>query len=64
MDEQDDRPELGPKMIKIRTALIAYAVLAVIAVIVLKGYALALALIVVCGAAVKTYVQYLRERME
>lgn len=62
--EQDDRPELGRKIISARTAIIAYAVLLAIAVATLKGYALGVAVIVVLGAAAKSYVHYLRERME
>jgi hypothetical protein len=62
--EDEDRPQFGGKVISMRTALIAYAVLAGIAVATLKGYALGVALIVVLGAAVKSYVHYLRERMD
>ncbi len=64
MTEQDDRPELGRKTISLRTAMIAYAVLLAIAAATLKGYALGVAVIVVLGIAAKSYVHYLRERME
>lgn len=63
-DEDEERPDFGGKVISIRTAMIAYAILAVIALATLKGYALGVALIVVFGAAAKSYVHYLRERME
>ena len=68
VSEEDDRsqrhPPLGRKIISMRTGIIAYAILLAIAVATLKGYALAVAVIVVLGAAVKSYVHYLRERME
>lgn len=65
MAEQDnDRSQFGNKIISLRTGLIAYAVLLVIALFTLKGYALGVAVIVVLGAAAKSYVHYLRERME
>jgi len=44
--------------------MIAYAVLLAISVFTLKGYALGVAVIVVLGAAAKSYLHYLRERME
>ncbi len=64
MDEQEDRPELGRKIISLRTGMIAYAVLAIIAFATLTGYALGVALIVILGLALKSYLYYLRERME
>lgn len=63
-DEEEERTDFGRKIISMRTAMIAYAILAGIAFATLKGYALAVALIIVFGAAVKSYVHYLRERME
>jgi high-affinity Fe2+/Pb2+ permease len=51
-------------MIGIGTALILYAVLAGIALATLKGLALAIALIIVGGLAVKSWVQHLRRRLE
>lgn len=62
--EQDNRPEPGRKMISLRTGMIAYAVLLAISIFTLKGYALAVAVIIVLGAAAKSYLHYLRERME
>jgi hypothetical protein len=63
-DEHEERTDFGDKIISIRTAMIAYAILGAIAFGTLKGYALGVALIVVFGAAAKSYVHYLRERME
>jgi hypothetical protein len=51
-------------MIGIRTAIALYAVLVVASVWTLKGTPLALALIIVFGLAVKTYVHHLRSRVE
>jgi hypothetical protein len=64
VDEQEERPEFGRKIISLRTGMIAYAVLAIIAFATLKGYALGVALIVILGLALKSYLYYLRERME
>jgi hypothetical protein len=63
-EDEEERPDFGGKMISIRSAMIAYAILAAIAFGTLKGPALGLALIVVFGAAAKSYVHYLRERAE
>ena len=51
-------------MIGFRTALVLYAALAVLALFLLKGTALAFALLVVFALAAKTYVHYLRTRLE
>jgi hypothetical protein len=51
-------------VIGIGTATALYIFLAVWAVATLKGVALALALIIVGGVAVKSYVHFLRRRME
>lgn len=64
MAEDHDRSEFGRKVMSLRSAMIAYAVLLIIAVATLKGYALGVALIVILGVAAKTYTHYLRERME
>ena len=63
-DQDEERTDFGRKVISIRTAMIAYAILAAIAFGTLKGYALGVALIIVFGAAAKSYVHYIRERME
>jgi hypothetical protein len=63
-EDEEERPDFGGKIISIRSAMIAYAVLAVIAFATLRGYALGVALIVVFGAAAKSYVHYLREQQE
>ena len=63
-DENEERPDFGNKVISLRTAMIAYAILAAIAFGTLKGYALGVALIVVFGAAAKSYLHHVRERME
>lgn len=63
-EEEGDRPELGRKMISLRSAMIAYAILLVFAAATLKGYALGVAIITVLGMAAKSYVHYLREHME
>lgn len=64
MDEQEERPEFGRKIISLRTGMIAYAVLVILAFATLHGYALGVALIVILGLALKSYLHYLRERME
>jgi len=64
VDEQEGRPEFGRKIISLRTGMIAYAVLAVIAFATLSGYALGVALIVILGFALKSYLYHLRQRME
>ncbi len=51
-------------MIGIRTALILYALLVIASLVTLKGAPLALALIIVIALAVKSYVHYLRSRLE
>ena len=50
---------IGPK-----TAALLYAALVAGACLTLKGKVLALALIIVLGLAAKSYVEYLRRRME
>jgi uncharacterized membrane protein len=50
-------------MISLRTALILYAVLLGFAFATLKGTALALAVIIVLGLAIKSYMYYLRNRI-
>jgi hypothetical protein len=50
-------------MIAARTAFLLYAVLAVIALLTLKGKPLSLALIIVIALAAKTYVDHLRRRL-
>jgi hypothetical protein len=50
--------------IGIRTAMGLYAVLAVIAVLTLKREWLLLALIILGGAAIKTYVVHVRSKLE
>jgi hypothetical protein len=57
-------PEPSRTVIGIRTALVLYALLLVAAFIALKGTALYIALIIVLGIAVKTYVHYLRRGIE
>jgi len=51
-------------MISGRIALILYAVLVAISIATLHGKALAFALIVVLGLAVKSYIDYLRRRLQ
>ena len=51
-------------MIGIRTALLFYALLLVVSVLILKGTALAIALIFVIALAIKSYVHHLRSRLE
>jgi len=51
-------------MIGARTAAILYAVLAAISIATLHGKVLAFALIIVLGLAVKSYVDYLRRRLQ
>jgi hypothetical protein len=51
-------------VIGIRTAFLLYALLAAWSIITLKGIALAFALIVIVGLAIKSYLFLLRSRME
>ncbi|HZS53629.1 MAG TPA: hypothetical protein VFA65_04445 [Bryobacteraceae bacterium] len=57
-------PQGHKGVIGIGTATVLYILLAGWAVATLKGVALALALIIVGGVAVKSYVHFLRGRME
>ena len=51
-------------MIGPRTAAILYAALVAISLVTLHGKALAFALIIVLGLATKSYVDYLRRRLQ
>jgi hypothetical protein len=51
-------------MIGPRTAAILYTILVAISIATLHGKALAFALIIVLGLAVKSYVDYLRRRLQ
>jgi hypothetical protein len=51
-------------MISGRIAFVLYAALVAISIATLHGKALAFALIVVLGLAVKSYVDYLRRRLQ
>lgn len=57
-------PEPSRTIIGLRTALVLYAVLLVAAFATLKGTALYIALIIVLGIAVKTYLHHLRRGIE
>ena len=57
-------PEPSRTIIGIRTAMVLYALLLVAAFATLKGTALYIALIIVLGIAVKTYVHHLRRGVE
>ena len=60
--EQLDRASGG--VISFRTAILLYIVLTISACMLLKGRALALGLILIGGLAAKTYVHWLRQRMQ
>jgi hypothetical protein len=51
-------------IIGIGTAMGLFAVLTVSSILTLKGVALAFALIVIGGLAIKSYVHFLRDRMD
>jgi hypothetical protein len=57
-------PEPARTVIGIRTAMVLYLLLLVAAFATLKGTALYIALIIVLGIAVKTYLHHLRSRIE
>ena len=57
-------PEQPQSVIGIRTAMILFALLAVLAWVALKGPALYLALLIVLALAVKAFVHHLRSRIE
>jgi hypothetical protein len=59
---QDEEQHKG--MISIGTALVLFAALAALSMVTLKGVALAFALIVIGGLAIKSYVHFLRSRLE
>lgn len=51
-------------MISIKTAMILYAVLAVFAILTLKKEWLFVALVILGGAAIKTYISHVRRKLE
>jgi hypothetical protein len=55
--------EPSRSIIGMRTAMVLYALLLVAAFISLKGTALYIALVIVLGIAVKTYLHHLRGRL-
>ncbi len=57
-------PEEPRSVIGIRTAMILFAVLAVLACTALKGPPLYIALLIVLALAVKAFVHHLRSRIE
>jgi len=57
-------PEPSRTIIGIRIALVLYAVLLIAAFATLKGTALYIALIIVLGVAIKTYLHHLRDHIE
>ena len=57
------KPE-GDSVIGLRTALILYAVLVVVALLTLKGAARTLTLLIVGALVAKSIVHYYRDRME
>lgn len=57
-------PQQESGVIGIRTAMILFAVLAVLAAVTLKGVALWIALVIVLGLAAKAFVHHLRSRIE
>ena len=57
-------PEEPRTVIGLRTALILFGALTVFAFATLKGTALVISLIVVFGLAAKSYIHYLRNRMD
>ncbi len=62
----DEGPPAEPRssLIGLRTAIFLYAVLVIVSCLALRGKPLYLALIVVGGLAAKSYVHYLRERVD
>jgi hypothetical protein len=56
-------PEQHRGMIGFRTAMLLFAVLAVAAIVTLKGAALILALLIVGALAIKAYTHHLRDRI-
>jgi high-affinity Fe2+/Pb2+ permease len=59
-----NEPGAHKGVIGIRTAVALYALLAAWSLATLKGIALAFALIVIVGLAIKSYVHFLRSRIE
>ena len=57
------KPE-GESVISLRTALLLYGVLVIVAFLTLKGVARTLTLIIVGALVAKSIVHYYRERME
>jgi len=56
--------EPSRSLIGLRTAIILYALLVVASFVMLKGMPRIIALVIVLGLAVKTYLHYLRSRLE
>ncbi len=65
-DEQDltegSPPQRSQTVIGVRTATILYLLIAVAAIVMLKGKPLILALIIVFGLAAKSYVHYWKQK--
>ena len=62
--DEDLRPEAPRSLIGFRTALLLYAVLIAASVVMLKGTALAIALLIVGALAAKSVVHYFRSKLE
>lgn len=57
-------PEAPPTAIGVRTATILYMLIAIVAIMMLRGKPLLLALIIVFGLAAKSYVHYWKGKGE
>ena len=62
--EEPAEPEPARSVIGLKTAMILYALLVGASFATLKGVARAIALIIVFGLAVKSYLHYLRSRID
>ena len=64
MSDEDPPGEPQSSLIGLRTAIFLYALLVIVSCLILKGKPLYLSLIIVGGLAAKSYVHYLRERVD
>lgn len=64
MNSPESDPKSNRGLIGIRTAMILFGVLAVLAFATLKGPALVIALLIVGALAAKAFVHHLRNRLE
>ena len=63
-EECPEREQLPKPVISFRNAMLAYAALAVLCLVILHGTPLFIALIIVAGIALKTWLAQVKDRLE